>query len=149
MVQYGKQHGKIKTMKKLLIFILLFVSLNAISQSKITVNLGSGNATSFSTQTYTTGATVTVADGSDWLIVNPATVKSTLTITLPANPTDREDVTISFGGTIASGNDVVTVLTVAANSGQTLDQNFAPTYFQSGESITYKYNLSTLKWYAK
>lgn len=126
--------------------------MNAFSQRRINVNLGSGGGSSgstYSTQTYTTGSTVTISDASNWLRFNPATVQSTVTVTLPANPADREEVTISFGGTITSGNDVVTALTIAANSGQGLIQNFAPVYFQAGESITYKYNLSTLKWYAK
>ncbi len=141
-------------MNKLLIVLSIFISLNAFSQTNAVKIVTGGspfitNGASYTTQTYTSGATVTISTSSNWLIVNPDSVVGSLTITLPANPNDQEEVTISFGGDIAGGDNVVTSLTIAANSGQTLAQNFTPTSFQSGESVTYKYDSSTTKWYAK
>src|SRR5690348_7103815 len=90
-------------------------------------------------QTYTSGATVTANNTTTWLIINPASIQSTLTITLAATPTDGQKIEISFGGTITSGN-VVTTLTLLPNTGQTILSVSTPVTLEAGETIMYRYN---------
>ena len=99
-------------------------------------------------QTYTSGTTVTVSNATNILYVNPAATVAALTITLPATPHNSNEVQIYFGGTLTSGA-VINSLIVSPNSGQTLLQATAPTSVNAGESIIYKYNSSTSKWYRK
>ena len=99
------------------------------------------------TQTYTSGSSVTINNNTTWLIVNPSSIKSTLTITMPATPTDAQSILISFGGTVTSGNGVVTSLTISPNSGQTLIQSTTPSFVEAGDAIQYRYNLSNTSWY--
>lgn len=68
--------------------------------------------------------------------VNPSSVVSTLTITLPSTPSQFQEVLIMFGGLITSGNPVVTTLTI---SGTNIRQATVPADMVSGESLTYKY----------
>lgn len=97
-------------------------------------------------QTHTSGPTVTVSNATTWLIVNPASLLAVLTITMPATPTDAQKVEISFGGTVTSGA-VVTALTISPNSGQAILQSSTPSIVEAGETISYRYNSTNLKWY--
>ena len=110
----------------------------------ITYDVGTSGA--LSVQNHTAGSTVTVTASNSWLVVNPASTLATLTVTMPASPTDGQVVEISFGGTITSGN-VVTSLTVSPNSGQTLLQATTPSSVEAGETIRYRYKSSNTKWY--
>ncbi len=67
----------------------------------------------------TTVAAFTVPDNSGYMIFNPASLRATKTINMPANPKDGQYLTLSFGGSITTGT-VVTALTIAANAGQTV-----------------------------
>lgn len=98
-------------------------------------------------QEYTGSSSVTITDSTTWLIINPAALASAITITMPASPTDKQLITISFGGTITGGNGVVSSLTVSPNTGQSIIQASAPSYVQSGESISYRYNISNTSYY--
>ena len=95
---------------------------------------------------YTSGSTYTIANGVLWLVVNPASTVSSLTITLPPAPGDGQREDISFGGTVSSGT-VVTTLVIAANTGQALVQATAPTTATYGQRISYQYNKALAKWY--
>ena len=66
---------------------------------------------------------------------------------MPATPTDAQSILISFGGTVTSGNGVVTALTISPNSGQTLIQSTTPSFVEAGDAIQYRYNLSNTSWY--
>jgi len=114
-------------MKKILIAALLFISFSATSQgTKYTMNIGTGSV--FITTTYspviqqvTTGTSATLADSTTMFVINPASVISSYTATLPPNPFNGKVVTFSFGGTItATATNVVTSLTIAANVGHTI-----------------------------
>ena len=74
------------------------------------------------TQTYTSGATLTIANGNNYVYVNPSSVQAALSITLPTTWHNSKNVYIVFGGTIASGNPVITSFSMVAGSGQTLVQ---------------------------
>lgn len=52
--------------------------------------------------------------------INPASIVSAMTITMPASPAIGDRVVWLFGGTITSGNTVITTLTIAGNTGQTV-----------------------------
>jgi hypothetical protein len=80
---------------------------------------------------------------------NPASLISAYTLTLPAAPVDGQEIQIFGGGTITSGNVVVTTFAVSANSGQTLEQTAAPTTLLGGSCIIYHYYTTTTKWYRK
>lgn len=103
----------------------------------------SGGGSSKTTQQHTTGATVTIGATSDWLIINPATLLSSLTVTLKSSPSDRDEIEISFGGTITSGN-VVTTLSI---TGGTIVGNSSFSNIQIGDVLKYRYNNSNTKWY--
>lgn len=108
---------------------------------------GGGGGSADVKQVYTGSTSVTVADSTTWLIINPASIASTMTVIMPASPTDKQKIEISFGGTITSGNGVVSTLTISPNSGQTLIQASTPSYIQSGETISYRYNISNTSYY--
>lgn len=102
--------------------------------------------TSFTTQTDTSGGNVTINNGTDWLIINPSSTAALIIIKMPATPTDRQQMFISFGGTVTSG-PVVTNVSVIPNTSQTILQASTPSTVNAGESLEYKYNLASTTWY--
>ena len=151
---------------KALVFILLFTSGLAYAQTPAPLMLAFGvkdsttylsvaNAAStyatiassaVITQIYTSGTSVTINNTTTWLLINPASTVATLIITSPASPFDGQRVDISFGGTITSGV-VISLISLAANSGQTLLQYTSPDVVNAGEKIAIRYNLSQKIWY--
>jgi hypothetical protein len=97
--------------------------------------------------TITTGTSSTVPANTRRVYFDPSTLLSTFTLTLPAAPSDGDEILISFGGTIASGATVVTSLTVSANAGQGLIQYVTPLTAKGGDNILYHFNASNSKWY--
>ena len=98
-------------------------------------------------QTITTGTASTIADNVFNVYVDPATLLATQTITMPANPSDGQEVRVFFGGTIAAGATVVTTLTISANAGQSLYQAITPTTAKGGDVLGWSFNSSNSKWY--
>lgn len=101
-------------------------------------------------QTVTSGSTYTVSGSLTpriWVVVNPASVLASLTLTMPATAQDRQEVDFSFGGSVAGGAAVVTTLSIAANSGQTMMDASAPTTANGGQTFKYRYNAALTKWY--
>jgi hypothetical protein len=105
---------------------------------------GGGGSVSDSIQVYTTGTTLTQA-ASNYIQLNPASVQSTLTITTAtsANWHSSNDLYIVAGGTVTSGNPVITTLTVTAGAGLTLVQAVTPATITAGEAIRY-HRIGTL-----
>lgn len=95
----------------------------------------------------TTGTSSTIPPGFVNTLFNPSSAIATYTLTLPASPADGMLVKIHFGGTLMAGVGVVTVLTISANSGQTLVQTAAPTTGLAGNCFIYQYNLVLAQWY--
>ena len=92
-----------------------------------------------STQTYTSTGSVTMNNNVSTLQYDPASVNATATITLPATSGGTgSEILIVFGGTITSGNPVVTALTIAPGSGNTIVDSNAPTTANAGDSLRYK-----------
>jgi hypothetical protein len=85
-----------------------------------------------------TGFSLTIGAGVQQLILNPAGVLATGTITMPAAPADGFVVTIS-------STQVVTALTLNPNSGQTLSAN--TTALAASTSVRYIYVSSVTKWF--
>lgn len=101
------------------------------------------------TETITSGTTTTIASATHVVIVDPASVLASHTITLPAAPYDKQEVAIYFGGIVAGNATVVTTLTISANTGQALMQKAAPSTALGGDCFIYKYVSSNAKWYRK
>lgn len=92
-----------------------------------------------SIQAYTSTGSVSINDNVSTLQYNPASVNATATITLPATSGGSGSiVTVVFGGTITSGNPVVTTLTWAAGSGNTLVASNLPATANAGDSVSFE-----------
>ena len=97
-----------------------------------------GAVVSGSIQSYTSTGSVTMNNNIATLQYNPASVNATATITLPATSGGTGSrVTIVFGGTITSGNPVVTALTIAPNTGNTIVDSNPPTTANAGDVLEY------------
>lgn len=118
----------------------------AANAAATTANSSNINAYLVTSSIYTSGSTYTLPDNSSWVIINPSSTVSTLAVTMPANPKDGQREDFSFGGTITSGT-VVTSFSVIGNTGQGVIQSTAPASVQAGETISYRFNISLLKWY--
>lgn len=93
---------------------------------------------SYSLQVPTTGFSITIANNISTLLLNPAGTLATGTITMPATPIDGQIVQVS-------SSQIVSSLTVSANSGQTILG--APTSIAPTGGFRYIYNLSGTTWY--
>lgn len=93
---------------------------------------------SYSLQAPSTGFSITIANTSATLILNPAGTLATGTITMPPGPVDGEIIRVTSSQT-------VTALTVSANAGQTI--NGAPTTITALAGFSYIYNASGTAWY--
>lgn len=109
----------------------------------------SGGFATTSYQTITSGASSTVSNATTKVIFNPASDLGTYALTLPASPTDGQEVEIITGGTITAGNAVTTTFTLSANSGQSLLTSITPTQLYSGDVILLTYQTSNTTWYRK
>jgi len=88
--------------------------------------------------TPTAGTTITVSDTTRYYVMTPAGTLATLTVKMPANPVDGQEVWIS-------STQVVTTLTHQANTGQTL--NGALTTIAVNGFGAWVYKLSNTTWY--
>jgi hypothetical protein len=92
-----------------------------------------------SVQQVTSGSTATQTTGYNIVVINPASTLSSMTLTTATAFHSSNDLYILFGGTITSGNAVVTSLTINAGSGLTLVQAVNPNglTYNAGEMIRY------------
>ena len=100
-------------------------------------------------QNISTGSSGTVGGGNYIVKFNPSTAISAYALTTPPSPSDKDVMEIEAGGTITSGNVVVTSITIIANTGQSLVQEVNPngTALLAGEYLKYRYDSSTTSWY--
>lgn len=89
-------------------------------------------------QTPSTGFTITMANTNFHLILDPAGTLATGTITMCAAPVDGQVVDIKI-------SQIITALTVAGNSGQSVKGN--PTSAAVGSSFTGIYRATNTTWY--
>jgi hypothetical protein len=102
------------------------------------INLFARADQSKSVQVPTTGFTITIANNTSTLILNPAGTLATGTITMPATPIDGQEVQITSSQTI-------TALTVSPNASQTISN--APTTMTAGLGNKFIYHLAGTNWY--
>jgi hypothetical protein len=100
-------------------------------------------------QDITTGTATTIAGNVYNIFVNPTSVLSSHTITMPTNLSDGQELNIFFGGTIATGAPVVTSLTIDAGAGKSMYEFLTPTTANGGDVLTYIYNATTNLIYRK
>lgn len=89
-------------------------------------------------QVLTTGFSYTFAAGTQTLVINPAGVLATGTITMPASPVDGMVITIT-------STQPITTLTVNANTGQSIN-NGGALGLAAGGSLSYVYRLTGTTW---
>jgi hypothetical protein len=89
-------------------------------------------------QVLTTGFSYTFASGTQTLVVNPAGTLATGTVTMPAAPADGMVITIT-------STQPITALTVAANTGQTIN-NGGALGLAAGGSLSYVYRSANTAW---
>lgn len=106
-----------------------------------------GVAFSSKQEDKTGGATLTINTGVRRVYINPTTLISALTITMPvmAANYDGLELYISFGGTIISGT-VVTSLTISAGSGDTMLNAGVITTATAGGCIILGYDYANRLW---
>ena len=97
----------------------------------------SGLLQNYDYQTPVTGFTYTFT-AYNALVMNPAGTLATGTITMPAAPVDG--MTVTFSST-----QIITALTVNANTGQTI--NNAVTTLAAGQSASYVYRTASTAWF--
>ena len=83
------------------------------------------------------GGTHTIADGTSWCHLTPAATLGTFSLTMPADPIDKEELLISSAAVVAS-------LTLLPNSGQTID--FVPTSLSAHGAVRFRYLAASSAW---
>jgi hypothetical protein len=109
-----------------------------IDTSSNLINLKGTSDQSFSYQTPATGFSITIGAGVKTLILDPAGTLATGTITMPASPINGQEIRFS-------SSQIITGLTVSANSGQTISN--APTTITAGMGFGYIYRTTSTNWY--
>lgn len=99
---------------------------------------GLADFTQANIQAPLTGFAITLGDRDTALMLTPAGVLATGTVTMPVNPYDGQPIQVS-------STQTVTALTVAANAGQTIKN--APTALTAGLGFSYFYNKTAATWY--
>lgn len=99
-------------------------------------------------QTITSGTSIALANfNNQYLYVNPASLLTNYTVTLPTTPADGDIIFIAFGGTIAPNNSVVSNLTILPSAGSSIYQSVTPLTANGGDWFKYVYNQSNLTFY--
>jgi hypothetical protein len=129
-------------------FIPLSVNgVYANSSGNITIAVGGGSAAD-TIQIHTSGSTVNVGDSTSWLIINPSSALTSLTVNLPSTSTVGKTIRISFGGTInAPATVVVNTLTIAPYAGSGVVGSTVFYSVETSDNLTFKYYSSLSKWY--
>lgn len=113
----------------------LFV-LNADRTAWLTIGGGGGGETPDLRTTHTIGSTLSIANGSNIVVINPDSTLPSLTVTLPAVAHVRNQVEFYFGGALNSGS-IVSQLFIQPNANQSLIQATVPVEVLAGEHISY------------
>lgn len=87
-----------------------------------------------------TGFAQTISDNVSALVLKPAGTLATGTVVMPANPVDGQEVTLM-------SNQIITALTVNANTGQTISGTFTAATFAANAFAKWKYVLTDTNWY--
>lgn len=101
--------------------------------------LGAQSDQSYSYQTPLTGATITPANTVETLICEPAGAIAALTVNMPAAPKDGQRFQFAC-------NQGITLLTIQANAGQTLNGAVATTFI-ANQAFGWQYRAANTTWY--
>jgi hypothetical protein len=104
------------------------------------------STSSMEKEIVTTGSP-TISNDVRYFYYDPSTNQTSVTITMPANPNDGDEITMMFGGQIAAAATVINNLTISPNTGQALYGTAAPASALGGDSLKYIYRSNTGKWY--
>lgn len=121
-----------------------FDVMNGIFSTSGLLNSFAG-ATATPSLESSTGGGHTMAAGYAGLFYDPASVEATATIVLPSAPVNGQESTIYFGGTITTGNPVVTLLTVDPGANSIIGN--VPPGADAGVVLKFKYRLANTTWY--
>lgn len=87
------------------------------------------------------GNSITINDGTQMLVLDPAATLATLTVTMPAHPSDGQRVGLS-------STQAVTTLTLNANAGQSFAANAGLGTLTAGSAgASWLYRAATATWY--
>lgn len=99
-------------------------------------------------QTISSGTTIALTNfNTQTLYVNPSSLLTSYTVTLPTTPSDGDIVFIAFGGTIAANNSVVSTLTINPSAGNSIYQSITPLTANGGDWFKYVYNSTNSTFY--
>jgi hypothetical protein len=113
-----------------------------------TIPSGVSLGTTFYATSLTSAATTSLANNISRVVINIPTLIASHTFVLPANPYEGQVVTIVFGGTIPTGSNLITTLTINASAGKTIYQASVPASpAKGGDTYSYVYNTNGLRWY--
>jgi len=117
-------------------------SLNT-STDRVKIKGGTGNISmlfggsqAFTHVVASNAGSTTIADNIWGIILEPAALIATYTVTMPANPIDDQIITV------AAGSFAITALTLSPNSGQSFATGAAIATLAASAFATYKYKLS-------
>lgn len=168
---WGAISGTLTSQSDLVSYVAAQIAANAIGQvsastlgyspqgSNSTIQIiGAGGTSTWvsylpSNNLINTGTSLTIPNNTSTVLApivvyyNPSSVMTTHAITMPSAPLDGQEVEIVGGGTITTGNPVVTTFSVTANSGQVLYQTAAPSTLNGNDKYVYKYIAGTSTWY--
>ena len=99
------------------------------------------NATSLKIFASVTGNPVYTATTNDSTLYWVGTAPTTWTITTPAKPFDGEVLTIATDTTLTS------MVTLTANTGQSLNSAYSNVTLTAKTSVEFQYSVATTKWY--
>lgn len=108
--------------------------------SSIAITYPTFSTPPYSRQVPLTGFTITIGNAVNVLILDPAGTLAAGTVTMPAAPTDAQEVTVA-------SSQIITALTVQANAGQTIDGGLSAVTFAANAFAKWKYAASVTTWY--
>lgn len=119
----------------------LFNGLKVTGNTEVvSLKVNGQTQTSKSIQAPLTGTSIQIADTTQYLVLDHAATIAALTVTLPQAPLDGNVVKIY-------SRSIVTALTLAAGTGETIATGHTVTTIAALGSLEYIYNSSDSKWY--
>jgi hypothetical protein len=131
---------------------IYLLNLNGTETVEIAIGGGGGsgvytttaairNGTSFKPFSGLTGVQTYTAKITDSTLYWVGTAPTSWTITTPAAPFDGEIITLATDTTLTS------MVTLTANTGQTLNSSYSSQTLTAKTSVEFQYSVATTKWY--
>ncbi len=94
----------------------------------------------------TSGSTYTMPNDCSQVTVNPASKLTIHTMTMPALPSDRQQIQIFFGKDIVAGDTVINTFSLMPNTGQVMGAFVSSPVIISGDYLIYVYDAAMATW---